>query len=126
MNWKKTSTALIASITLLTTILPAASLKTLSLKGPRTRDLLIYFYSTTENAYTALQTNAIDIMAWPLNYFQYLSATSDPDIVVASYSANDMFGFPLNLNETIQTYSNYIPKIVSPMTYLDLDRPSPT
>ena len=104
---------------LLPSILPCASIETLPLNGPVTEDLLIYFYLLPSTCYQALKVGAIDIMAYPLTENQYLDAIDDPDIVLASHSLNDMYGFPFNLNETIKTYSDFDPVLVSPMTYLE-------
>jgi len=120
MNCKRAFTAVfLAFAMLLPSILTCASIETLPLNGPITEDLLIYFYSLPSTCYQALKVGAIDIMAYPLTENQYLDAIVDPDIVLASHSMNDIYGFPFNLNETIKTYSDFDPVLVSPMTYLE-------
>lgn len=99
----------------------------LATQGPRTDDLIIFFYGSVEVAYAALKAGDIDMLAYtgwsaglPLHNGKqftsnlYADAISDSNIILAPLAGNDIAGFDFNNNWTIQTY----PDIRSPMSYL--------
>jgi len=119
MKWKRVSVVVILACVLLFSSMLPHTVSASPVKGPRTEDLVISFYATPEGCYAALIVGEIDIMAWPLMPWMYEDAISDPNIQLAPFVGNDMFGFSFNINETILTYSDPEPKLVSPMTYLE-------
>jgi len=96
--------------------LPNASITvkaTSPIKGPRTEDLIIYFYGNISSAYSALKTAKIDIVGFEIPKRLYEDAIADSNIVLAPVSDSGMYEFDINNNCTIATY----PGIRSPTHY---------
>lgn len=107
----------IAAILAFAMLLPPFVPRVCAQSGPRTENLSVSFYSCKELAYTALEAGEVDMTVWPLTPSMFADATTNPEIVLARYIGNDMYGYGFNLNQTIpvQAYRG----IVSPMVYLD-------
>lgn len=76
-------------------------------KGPRSGGLDICFYYSPESCFLALQSGAIDIMAWPITADSWIDdVEQDSDLVIAPFTDSNMiYGFNFNINETIKRYS---------------------
>jgi len=83
MNMKifATLTCILLSLTLVAVIAPRA----LAVQGPTMDTLQFKFYVGQTNLFAALQSGAIDIMAWPLTATQYATAIGTTTITVAPY-----------------------------------------
>ena len=97
--------------------------------GPRMEDLIVYFYTTREAAYTALSTGDVDMVAglgWSSaldlldgalpTSAQVDNAFTNPNIIAAPISAANMYEFDLNNNYTIPDYPDWR----SPMNYTEM------
>jgi len=101
---------------ILTTSLLSAMQPPVSAPLPRhCKGVDMYFYSSQDAAYTALQAGDIDLMDWPISYDQFLSAVANPTIQLAPCAENRIFEFDFNNNHTIASY----PGIPSPMYYVE-------
>lgn len=119
MNLKNVSIMLLLScvLTSLTVLqFPTTEALPSPRNGPRTEDLIIYWYDGVECAYEALKTGEIDIVMWDITREQYKDAIADPSIVLAPVTDMDMYEFDINNNWTIATY----PGVRSPTSYLEM------
>ena len=82
-------------------------------KGPRTEDLVIYYYGNVTSAYVALKAGEIDIIGYELTPDLFEDAINDVNIVLAPVADSGMYQFDINNNCTIATY----PGIRSPTNY---------
>jgi len=83
-------------------------------RGLRTEDLELYFYSDSTSTYSALKNGDTDFMMERLTCSQYQDAIIDRKIIVAPFVENKRYEFDLNHNYTIKTY----PGIRNPLTSL--------
>jgi len=81
-------------------------------RGPRTEDLIIYYYGNVEASYAALKAGDIDMVGYEITSDLYSSAISNLNVVLGGVADSGMYEFDLNNNWTIATY----PGSRSPMT----------
>jgi len=76
------------------------------IKGPRTEDLIIKFYSNIDYAYQALKDGSIDIIGYELPSNLYQDSINDSNIVLAPVGDRGMYEFDINNNYTCADYPN--------------------
>ncbi|MCW3985647.1 MAG: ABC transporter substrate-binding protein [Candidatus Bathyarchaeota archaeon] len=111
MNTKNVSIAILfASILLMISVFP---LPTLAEKGPRSDDLIVYYYGDVESAYAALKANQIDAVGYEITADLYVDASADANIVLGAVADMGFYEHDVNNNATIDTY----PGVRSPTNY---------
>lgn len=91
----------IAAVFLLTSLIQVSSVKSTARS-----DVCFKGYSSTEDAFTALLNDEVDIMCYSLSYEQFENAQTNPNIQLASYDENGIFQFDVNNNYSIISYRN--------------------
>ena len=87
-----------------------------AVRGPRTEDLIIRFYSDVEGAYAALKAGEIDMVGYEITKELFEDAIEDPHIQVAPVADMGMYEFDIQNNWTIKDY----PEWRSPTSYWEM------
>jgi len=87
-------------------------------KGARTEDLVIKFYTDVEDAYQALKNDSIDILGYEITADLYDDAINDTNILLAPVGDLGMYELDINNNYTMYGF----PGIRSPTNYVDFRR----
>ncbi|MCW4052412.1 MAG: ABC transporter substrate-binding protein, partial [Candidatus Bathyarchaeota archaeon] len=86
-----------------------------AVKGPRTEDLIMYFYSNVSTAYYALVAGEVDVVGSMIPESLYSEAITNPNVALAPVDDMGMYEFDLNNNYSIPTY----PGVRSPTSYTE-------
>jgi hypothetical protein len=116
LKLKKLSVATIFATILLTMmVFQPLPTKAVAQKGPRTENLIVYFYGSVEAAYAALFNDEIDAVGYEITADLVEAAAGDPNLCLAPVADSGMYEFDVNNNWTIADY----PGVRSPTTYLE-------
>jgi hypothetical protein len=118
MKRKLSIAFLVATVLLMMTIFPAPHHKAMATQGPRTEDLVLFYYSDVEAAYAALKADEIDAVGYEITAELYQDAILDPNIVLSGVADTGFYEIDINNNHTIHTY----PGVESMMWYAPVRR----
>ncbi len=114
MKLRKVSAAILFATALL--MMTAIPLPSRALKGPRTEDLILYYYETVDSAYAALKAGEIDMVGYEITADLFTDASQDANIVVGQVADSGFYEFDINNNGTILTFPDWI----SPTNYVEM------
>jgi hypothetical protein len=112
MKLRSVSVAVLFAMVLLT--MSALPLPAMAVKGPRSDDLILYYYGDVESAYAALKANQIDAVGYEITADLFVDASADSNIVVGAVGDMGYYQIDMNMNWTIDDDPGVAP---SPMTY---------